>query len=72
MIAASQLGKRIAYLRKKVSFSQEDLSLESGVHKNYISELENGKRNPSLMTLAKLAKALNVTLEQLFQGIDNY
>lgn len=72
MIAANQLGKRIAYLRKKVSFSQEDLSLESGVHKNYISELENGKRNPSLMTLAKLAKALNVTLEQLFQGIDNY
>ncbi|MDY2575192.1 MAG: helix-turn-helix transcriptional regulator, partial [Bacilli bacterium] len=42
-----QLGKRIAFLRKKKKMSQLDLALDSGINKNYISDLERGRRNPS-------------------------
>lgn len=70
MVVLNQLGKRIAYLRKQRRWSQEELSFESGVHKNYICDLENGKRNPSIITLSKLALALKITLDELFRGID--
>ena len=64
-----QLGKRIRYLRKLRKWSQLDLSLESGVNKNYISDLEKGRRNPSLIILNKIAISLNIDLATLFKGI---
>ncbi|MCH5172376.1 MAG: helix-turn-helix transcriptional regulator [Erysipelotrichales bacterium] len=66
----SQLGKRIEYLRKQKGWSQEDLSLESNVNKNYICDLENGRRNPSLMILVRISRALKISLQTLFQGIE--
>ncbi len=65
----SQLGKRIAYLRKKKGMSQLDLSIETGISKSYISDLENGRRNPSVLLLQRIASSLGVSLEKLFQGI---
>lgn len=65
-----QLGKRIEYLRKQKNWSQEDLSLESNVNKNYICDLENGRRNPSLLILVRISKALKISLQMLFQGIE--
>ena len=65
-----QLGKRITYLRKMRKFSQEDLALEANVNKNYLSDLENGRRNPSIQVLNRISKALKVPLSYLFQGID--
>lgn len=65
-----QLGKRIVYLRKMRKFSQEDLALEANVNKNYLSDLENGRRNPSIQVLNRISKALKVPLSYLFQGID--
>ncbi|MCR4911121.1 MAG: helix-turn-helix domain-containing protein [Bacilli bacterium] len=64
-----QLGKRIAYLRKLKKMSQLDLSLESNVNKNYISDLEKGRRNPSVMVLNRIAEALEIDLSTLFKGI---
>ena len=66
----AQLGKRIEYLRKLKGWSQEDLSLQSNVNKNYICDLENGRRNPSLMILVRIARALKINLQTLFQGIE--
>ncbi len=65
----SQLGKRIAYLRKKKGMSQLDLSIEAEISKSYISDLENGRRNPSVLLLQRIASSLGVSLEKLFQGI---
>ncbi len=65
----SQLGKRIAYLRRKKGMSQLDLSIETGISKSYISDLENGRRNPSVLLLQRIASSLGVSLEKLFQGI---
>ena len=65
----TQLGMRIRYLRKERKMSQLDLSLESGVNKNYISDLEKGRRNPTIVILNRIAVALNIDLATLFKGI---
>ena len=67
-----QLGMRIRYIRKQKGMSQLDLALEAEVNKNYISDLERGRRNPSILVLEKIAKALDVSLEILFQGIQSF
>ena len=72
MNTLTQLGMRIRYLRKQKGLSQLDLSLEAGVNKNYISDLERGTRNPSLLVLEKVALALEVDLSTLFKGIQSF
>ena len=72
MNVLTQLGMRIRYLRKQKGMSQLDLALEAEVNKNYISDLERGSRNPSILILEKIAKALGVSLEILFQGIETF
>ena len=71
MKAQDQLGMRIKYLRKKIGWSQEDLALEANVNKNYICDLENGRRNPSLEILEKIAIAFGITLSELFRGVES-
>ena len=72
MNTLTQLGMRIRYLRKQLGMSQLDLSLEAGVNKNYISDLERGQRNPSLLVLEKIAIALQIDLSTLFKGIQSF
>ena len=72
MNVLTQLGMRIRYLRKQKGMSQLDLALEADINKNYISDLERGSRNPSLLILERIAKALDVSLEILFQGIETF
>ena len=72
MNVLTQLGMRIRYLRKQKGMSQLDLALEAEVNKNYISDLERGSRNPSILILEKISKALGVSLEILFQGIETF
>ena len=64
-----ELGVRIKNVRKERHMSQLDLSLESGLNKNYISDLEKGRRNPTLKVLLKIAYALNIDLSILLKGI---
>ena len=64
-----QLGKRIQFLRKQKGMSQEDRALESGVNKNYLSDLERGRRNPSLLILNRICYGLDIDLATLFKGI---
>ena len=64
-----QLGMRIRYLRKQKKMSQLDLSIESDINRNYISDLEKGRRNPTILVLNKIAVALEIDLETLFEGI---
>ena len=67
-----QLGKRIVHLRKQRKLSSLDLALDAGVNKNYLSDLENGRRNPTLKVLRKIAIALDIDLTELFAGIRDY
>lgn len=67
-----QLGMRIKYLRSLKKWSQEDLALEAGINKNYLSDLERGSRNPTVKILDKIARTLGITLEELFKGIESF
>ena len=64
------LGMRIVYLRKRKGMSQLNLSLEARIAKSYLSDLERGKRNPGVIVLTRIAEALQVSLEELFKGIE--
>ncbi len=64
-----EVGARISYLRRERKMSQEDLSFEAGVNKNYLSDVERGTRNPTLKILGRIANGLGITLEDLFKGI---
>ncbi len=60
------LGARIVYLRKKKKISQLTLSYLAEVSKTYLSDLERGRRNPSVLVLRRIAEALKVQLADLF------
>ena len=62
------LGKRIAEWRKAVGLTQEALAdiLDTAVP--YISEIENGKKKPSLNTVVSIADALGITVDELLAG----
>lgn len=53
------VGKTISNERKKKSISQEQLAELSETHRTYISEIENGKRNPTITVLWKILMALD-------------
>ena len=56
----SAFGKSLKSRRLIANLSQEQLGLKSGLSRPYISELEMGKKDPSLFTIFKLADALKV------------
>lgn len=70
MKAVTQLGLRIRYLRSLRKWSQEDLALEANVNRNYICDLENGRRNPSLEILERISDAFGISLSELFRGVE--
>lgn len=62
-----RLGSCIRKLRVERGWSQEDLALKSGLHRTYISSLENGERNPTMRSVGSIAKALGIPVRDLFQ-----
>ena len=69
MTINKQLGYRIRYLRTQKGLSIEALALEAEINRNYLGDLERGTRNPTLVILNKIAKALEIDLSELFEGI---
>ena len=61
-----QLGQRIRDIRKRLSFTQEELAQRAGISVSYLSMIARAERLPHLQTLVALANALGVTLSQLF------
>lgn len=59
------VGRNLRRLRLALGISQEELAYRAGIDRVYMSELERGRRNPSLLVLTRLAKALGVTLNDL-------
>jgi transcriptional regulator with XRE-family HTH domain len=60
------LAKRIRAFRKERGLSQEELAHRIGVHPTYLSAIERAERNPALENLDATARALGVTLAELF------
>lgn len=55
-----RLGRNLVRARHAKGWSQEDLAFECGLHRTYISGVERGVRNPTVLVLDKVAKVLDV------------
>jgi transcriptional regulator with XRE-family HTH domain len=63
------LGRRIRELRLAKGWTQTYLSVHAGVGRNYISDIETGKKEIGLRNLQLLALSLEVPLEKLLKGL---
>ena len=63
---ATRIGKNISKARRARKLTSEKLAYENGVSKGYLSDIENGKKRPSLKMLEKLAKVLGVDISAFF------
>jgi len=62
----SKFGQRVKQLRSRRGMSQELLAHRAGLDRTYISGVERGERNISLVNIEKIAAALNVSVAYLF------
>lgn len=60
-----KLGKNLKRFRTEKGFTQADIAKAVGVTCPYLSNIENGKVNPTLITLSRLAKSLGIRTEEL-------
>lgn len=67
MDLAHILGRNVRRERKRLGKSQEELALDVGMKRSYLSDLERGTRNPSVKAIARLASALDVEPATLLQ-----
>ena len=76
MDKSQRMSIRLKLLRKKLGVTLEALAEKSGMTKSYLSKVERGLNTPSIAAALKLAKALNVKVEELFSedsvSLDSY
>lgn len=64
---SERLGKNLKRIRTEKKISQGDIARTLNVSRSFISNIENGKTNPTLFTIAKIAQALKVTTSDLMK-----
>ena len=65
-VLRKKFGEKVRQERTKQGISQEELGFRTGLDRTYISGIERGLRNPSLENIGRIAKALKVSLPELF------
>ena len=63
---SSQVGNRIRQIRRLKDMSQETLALNSGLNTSFLSDIERGKKKPSVESLEKLLMGLDITFQEFF------
>ena len=63
-----RFGLAVKLIREERQLTQEELAHRAGIHRTYLSDIERGARNPSLINIEKLASALSVSLSELFSA----
>ena len=64
-----KFGERVKLLRKNQEMSQEKFALKIDMDRTYLASVESGNRNVSIENIEKIAKGLEISLEELFRGI---
>ncbi len=64
---SAQVGQNMKRIRAKKKMSQGDIARSLEVDRGYISNIENGKKNPTIATIQKLANALGVSADVLLK-----
>ena len=65
MDVRTRLGRNLRRLREEKGWSQEAFADEAGIHRTYVSDLERGVRNPTIIIVEKLARPFGVTAGSL-------
>ena len=60
-----RLGLNVRRLREAKGWSQEDYADRAGIHRTYVSDIERGRRNPTITVVEQLAAPLEVTTGSL-------
>jgi transcriptional regulator with XRE-family HTH domain len=63
-----RVGSRLRQLRRERGYSQEEVALRAGLDRSYVSGLERGEFNVSVIALAKIARALGVKVGAIFDA----
>jgi transcriptional regulator with XRE-family HTH domain len=63
-----RVGLNVQRLRQNAGLSQEECAHRAKIHQTYLSGVERGKRNPTVLVLGKLAKGLGVEVEELVRN----
>ena len=63
-------GQNLRKNREAKLLTQEELAERAEIDRTYISDIERGSRNPGIKNIARLAKALGVTVAQLCEGVE--
>lgn len=64
-----RFGQRIRELRLETGLSQEKFALTIGMDRTYLSSVESGKRNLSILNIKKIADGLEVPVYLLFENL---
>jgi transcriptional regulator with XRE-family HTH domain len=64
-----RFGKAVRTKRHKLEVSQEEFADICGLDRTYIGGIERGERNVALVNIEKIAKALRISLPELFRGV---
>ena len=65
-----RFGFAVKVLREEQGLTQEDLADKAGIHRTYLSDIERGTRNVSLINIEQIALALAVPLSELFSLVE--
>ena len=67
MSIQSRVSRNIQRIRREKDLSQEEVAHRADIHQTYLSGVETGKRNPSILVVERIAKALGVDVSEIFQ-----
>jgi len=68
-IICEQCGDRLRQIRRKRQITQEELAHRVGMDVSYLSELENGRKEPCLRKIKEITQGLGITLTELLRGL---
>lgn len=66
-----KFGFAVKLRREVLSLTQEDLAEKAKIHRTYLSDVERGQRNVSLVNIERLACALSLSMSELFHLVEN-
>lgn len=64
-----KFGQKVRTFRKEKRLSQEQLAFKAGLHRTYIGMIERAEKNITLINISKIADALEIKIEQLFNDV---
>ena len=63
----TRVGLNVLDLRRGRDLTQEEVAHRAEIHQTYLSDVERGKRNPSILVLSRIAAALSVDVQELLR-----